>query len=352
MSRIVLAFTGSLRTSVAIPWLKERHQAEVVTATFDLGLGHELEAIRDRALATGAARAHVLDLREEFARSFVTPALKAGASVDGRRPMAPRLARPLVAQKLVSIAAMEQTVVVAHGGEPADLDAAVRLLNSKLQVVAPAVEAALSRADQITYLRERGLPVPADADRLLHIDRNLWGRTIVALSADADPGNFTLTRPVAACPEEPAFVEIAFSRGVPVSVNGVSMKLPDLVESLGTIVGAHGVGRIEGHSEGARRVASESPAAVALHTAHAHLEKMAMQPDVHRLSEVVAREYVGMLDAGTWFTPLRDVLDAFVDKAQQPVTGVVRLKLFKGQFTIVHEGSAVTSRRTIAVSRA
>lgn len=366
-SRIVLAYSGSLRTSVAIPWLKEKYGAEVVTATMDLGLGRELEAVRDRALASGAVRAHVLDLREEFARAFVVPALKADAAYDEGRAMAPLLGRPLIAQKLVELARMEQARAVAHGGGPAELDLAVRTLDPTVTVIATAVENAISQAEEVAYLQTRGLAVPVAVDRPYRADANLWGRTLLWAGPDdpwTDPPEsiFALTRSPAACPDEPAYVDLSFERGVPTAVNGVLMPIVDLIASLGTIVGAHGVGRsdtAETRPGNVRvRTVTEAPAAVALHTAHQELGRLAAwPPGVHaerteRFSRLVAQEYVDIICAGRWFTPLREALDAFVDKAQEQVTGVVRLKLFKGRCHIVGDGSTAPPRRMLAVTPA
>ncbi len=363
-SRIVLAYSGSLRTSVAIPWLKETYGAEIVTATMDLGLGRELEAVRDRALASGAVRAHVLDLREEFARAFVVPALKADAAYDDARAVAPLLGRPLVAQKLVEIARMEHAQAVAHGGGAAELDLAVRTLDPTLTVIATSVENAISHAEEVAYLRARGLTVPAAADRPYRADVNLWGRTLVWVGPDdswQDPPEsiFALTRSPVACPDEPAFVDLSFDRGVPTAVNGVLMPIVDLIASLGTIVGAHGVGRSEsaGTRAGSLRVrtVTEAPAAVALHTAHHELQRVAAtmhRGDSERFLRLAAQEYADIIAGGRWFTPLREALDAFVDKVQEPVTGVVRLKLFKGRCEIVGEASATPPRLVLSVTPA
>ena len=361
----MLAYSGSLRTSVAIPWLKEKYGAEIVTATMDLGPGRELEAVRDRALACGALRAHVLDLREEFARGFVVPALKADAAYDAGRAVAPLLGRPLIAQRLVEIARMEQADAVAHGGGPAELDLAVRTLDPTLTVIATAVENAISHVEEVAYLRTRGLTVPAAADRPYRADANLWGRTLLWAGAagvddpwpDPPESIFALTRSPAACPDEPAFVDVSFDRGVPTAVNGVLMPIVDLIASLGTIVGAHGVGRsdrAETRPGNLRvRTVTEAPAAVALHTAHHELQRVASpmhSGDDGRFLRLVAQEYADIIAGGRWFTPLREALDVFVDKVQAPVTGVVRLRLFKGRCEIVGEPSAAPPRRTLVVT--
>ena len=332
MQRIVLAFTGGLDTSVAIPWLKEHHDAEVVTVTLDLGQGRVLESVRDRALAAGAVRAHVLDVRDEFASGFIVRALKADAVYEDRYPMATSLGRPLIAQKLVDIAGIEQAAVVAHGGttkgnDQIRLEACVRALNPALKVLAPVQEQGTSAA---------GGPYSVDA--------NLWGRAIQygVLNdpwTEAPEEVYTLTKAPADCPDEAAYVEISFEQGVPVAINGVEMPILELIGSLGIIAGAHGVGRIdmvENRLVGTKaREIYEAPAAVVLHAAHKELQKMVMTTGVDRFSRAVSLQYADTIYNGLWFTPLREALDAFIDKVQERVTGVIRMKLFKGDCRVV-----------------
>ena len=181
--RIVLAYSGGLETSVAIPWLAEKYGAEIITVTMDLGQGKELDDVRDRALASGALRAHVLDLREEFARDFILPALQAGAVYEGRYPLATALGRPLIAKHLVHIAQIEGATAIAHGstGQGNDqvrMDVCARALDPSLTIIGPAREWGLSKADEVGFARERGIPVPATMEGPYNIDVNLWGRSI------------------------------------------------------------------------------------------------------------------------------------------------------------------------------
>ena len=225
MERIVLAYSGGLDTSVAIPWLAEQYGAEVIAVTMDLGQGRELEEVRDRALAAGAVRAHVLDVREEFARDYILPALKADALYEDRYPLATALGRPLIARKLVEIAAIEQATAIAHGctgkgNDQVRLDVATRALNPAIKVIAPARDWGMTRPEEIEYARARGIPVPATVDSPYSTDANLWGRSIecgVLEDPWTEPPEeiYTLTRPPAECPDEPAYVEMTFERGVP-----------------------------------------------------------------------------------------------------------------------------------------
>ena len=349
MERIVLAYSGGLDTSVAIPWLAEKYHAEIIAVTMDLGQGKELEQVRDRALATGAARAHVLDLREEFARDYILPALKADAIYEDRYPMATSLGRPLIAQKLVEIAEIEQASAVAHGctgkgNDQVRLDVTTRALNPKLKVIAPARVWGMTRPEEIEYARKRGVPVPATVESPYSTDANLWGRSIECGVLE-DPWQeppeeiFTLTKSPAECPDQPAYVEVAFERGVPTAINGVAMPLLDLIASLGTIAGAHGVGRVdmvENRLVGIKsREIYEAPAAVVLHAAHKELQKLVTTRDLDRLARLISLHYADLVYNGLWFTPTRAALDAFVENVQERVTGTVRLKLFKGDCRIV-----------------
>jgi argininosuccinate synthase len=348
-SRIVLAYSGGLDTSVAIPWLAEKYGAEVVAVTLDLGQGKELEDIRDRALATGAVRAHVLDVREEFARDYVLRSLKADALYEDRYPMGTALGRPLIARKLVEIAAIEDAGAIAHGctgkgNDQVRLEVEARALNPALEILAPAREWGMTRPAEIEYARARRIAVPATVDSPYSIDANLWGRSIECgvledLWAEPPEDIYTLTRAPRDCPGEPAYVEITFERGAPLAINGVTMPLVELIDSLGTIAGTHGVGRIdmvENRVVGIKsREVYEAPAAVVLHTAHKELQRLVTTREADRFSRAVAVQYADVVYSGHWFTPLREALDGYVAKIQERVTGTVRLKLFKGDCRIV-----------------
>jgi argininosuccinate synthase len=349
MRRIVLAYSGGLDTSVAIPWLKEKYGAEIVSVTLDLGQGRELVDVRERALALGALRAHVVDVREEFVRGYIVPALQAGALYEDRYPLATALGRPLIARRLVEIAHMERADAIAHGctGKDNDqlgLDISARALDPSLRLIAPAREWGMSRSDEIAYARARNIPVPASLESPYSTDSNLWGRSIECGVLDdpwAEPPEdiFTLTRPSHDCPDEPAYVEIEFEGGVPVRANGIDMPLVELIESLDTIAGAHGVGRIdmvENRLVGIKsREIYEAPAAVILHTAHTDLERLVIPRDLERIKHDLGRAYADLVYNGLWFSPTREAIDAFVATIQPRVTGSVRLQLFKGDSRVV-----------------
>ena len=293
MQRIVLAYSGGERSSAAISWLADAYDADVVALTLDIGQGGDLEEVRDRALALGAIRAHVLDVRDAFARHDLIPALKADALYDGRRSRANALSRPLIAQTLVEIAAIEETTSVAHGSTAGDsrIGVAVRALNPAIDVLA----------------------LPPDASAFVLSRRVAPDRIVAAKS----PGE---------CPDEPALVDVTFGRGVPTAINAVTMPLVDLVGSLDIIAGAHGVGRNDG---------LESPAATVLHAAHKELQTLTITGEADTFSVSVSRQLADVIERGSWFTPLGESLVAYVDKIHERVSGVVRLELFKGNCTIV-----------------
>jgi argininosuccinate synthase len=346
IERIVLAYSGGLTTSVAIPWLRDKYHADIIAVTVDLGQGIELEAIRDRAIAAGAVRAHVLDAREEFASDYVLRSLKADALYEDRYPMATSLGRPLIARKLVEIAAIEQASAIAHGctEDKAWFDIAARALGPAIRVIAPASEWGMTPPEEIEFARARAIPVPPTLESPYSIDANLWGRAVQFGALD-DPWTeppediYTLTNSPGECPDQPAYVEIAFERGVPTEINGVEMPLLELIVSLATIAGAHGVGRIDMVENRLAGVTSrevyEAPAAVVLHAAHKELRKIVTTTDADRFSRAVSLQYADAVYNGLWFTPLREALDAVVDKIQERVTGVIRMKLFKGGYWIV-----------------
>jgi argininosuccinate synthase len=331
--RIVLAYSGSPETSAAIATLAAQHAADIVTVTVDVGQGRELDQVREQAMLLGAVRAHVLDAREEFARRYVLPALQAGALYGGRYPMTSSLARPLIASKLVEIAGIERASAIAHGarGRGNDLlpiDLSLRALDPAVRILAPA----------------RHAPPPAAGASPYSLDANLWGRSIEHGVLE-DPWQeppaeiYTLTRDAAHAPDAAAYVEVSFQRGVPDAVNGVSMSFTELIDSLTTIAGGHGVGRIdtiERRQGGViSREISEAPAAVVLHQAHRELETFVLARDLERLKRELSLKYADLVYNGLWFTPMREALDAFNQKVQPQVTGTIRLKLFKGSCEVV-----------------
>ena len=349
MRRIVLAYSGGLDTSVAVKWLADKYDAEIVAVTIDLGQGKELDDVRERALAVGVIRAHVVDAREEFAREYILPALQAGAVYEGKYPLATALGRPLIAKKLVEIAQFESASMIAHGctakgNDQVRMDVSARALDPTIEVVAPARDWGMTRPDEIEYAREHGIQVPTTIDSPYSTDSNLWGRSIecgVLEDPWTEPPEeiYALTKSPTECPDVPAYVEVEFEAGVPIKVNGVAMPLAELINSLETIAGAHGVGRIdmvENRLIGIKsREIYEAPAAIVLHAAHRELEALVTPRDLGRLKADLGRTYADLVYDGLWFTPMREAIDAFVTKVQEMVTGTVRLKLYRGDCSVV-----------------
>jgi argininosuccinate synthase len=334
---IVLAYSGGARSTAAISWLADHHRAEVVTVTLDLGQSGDMNELRSHALSAGATRAHVIDAREQFARDLVLPSLKAGALSDTRYPMATALTRPLIAKTLVQIAAIEDAAEVAHGAIGRDR----RRLAQPIATLNPVLK-------EIACAEESGFAATAgEAPAPNRIDDNLWGRTTGRRGDDGslepEESLFKVTRRLDEAPVTPARVEIEFERGAAVGINGVTMPLGELIDSLKTIAGEHGVGRLDRikvKADGARsRVFYEAPAAVVLHLAHAELWRYVSSESQQRFDAAVSAAYVEAIDRGEWFDPLRTGLDAYVNATSEQMTGTIRVRLLKG-------GAQVVGRKT------
>ena len=340
-NRVVLAYSGGVKSSVAIPWLIETYRANVVAVVLDLGQGDDLADIRQRALGAGAARCHVIDAREEFARDFILPSLKAQALLGGRYPMPTALGRPLIAKTVATIARIEEADILAHAGSNRDhlrLTDTVHSLDAGLRVIPCAEAWTFSPSELVTFAERHQISA---ADEGGHVDQNLWGRTVgVSLEADASELSeaiYSLTRVPEKGPRDAVVLEIEFDRGAPIALNSVSMMPVELIDSLTTIGSEHGIGRLARVKARARGRSShaiyEAPAAVLLHTAHAELQQRAAPGSVQRFASTVASAYAEMIDRGEWFSDLRPALDALVNHVQQSVTGVVQLTLHKGAVT-------------------
>jgi argininosuccinate synthase len=331
MSRIVFAYSGSARSSIAIRWMIEAWQAEVVTITLDLGQRDELDAVRERALACGALRAHVLDERESFARDYLLKALRAGAALEEGRPLGRLLTRPLIAKLLVDVARMESVAEIAHGAwrDPDDrarLERALRdAAGPDLIVRAPLVDAEMTDQELLAFAEEHDLPIERlDTPRV--IDANLWERCASSLSEIS-------------MRDGEAFVAIEFSRGTPVGLNGVAMPLLEIISSLDTIAEAHGIGRTQQlarlRDQSISSQHCDAPAATVLDIALQQLQRLAMPPDVVRDVQRMSALYRDILSRGAWGAASRRGCDAFVDAIHARVTGTVRLRLVKGAISVM-----------------
>src|SRR5579864_6669673 len=346
--KLVLAYSGGLDTSVAIRWLKDQGW-DVIAFTVDLGEKKDLDAIQAKALKTGASAAYVADGREPFLQLFVWPSLQAGAVYEKEYPLATALGRPLIAAMLVQVARREGASAIAHGctgkgNDQVRFDVATAALAPELQVVAPVREWGMNRDDEIDYAAKHRIEVPATVRSPYSTDENLWGRSIEAGVLEdpwAEPPKdvFAWTRDAPQCPDEPAYLEIGFEGGLPISLDGRQVDALELVTALNRIGGENGVGRID-HLENRligikSREIYEAPAAVLLLQAHQALEDITLPKEVARFKDLVSQQWAQMVYDGLWFNPLRDALYAFVAETQEHVTGDVRLKLFKGSSSVV-----------------
>ena len=319
--RIVVAYGGSLEGAAAHALLARRLDAELATLTLDLGQVLDLEQVRDQARAAGAQRAHIIDARRELAGQILRPALTAGAFDTG--PRAISVTRPVIARHLVATARMEAATEVAHGASGADRVRLDRLI------------ADLAPELTIHAIADSGCQ-DASAPR---IDQNLWGRT-VTMGEPADPwalapsDTFTRTSEPHTCSAQPAIVEIAIERGVPVAVNGVSLDIDELVEVVDTIAGDHGVGRYD-HASASSRALVEAPAAAVLSAAITELATASFDRDMLALRSQMAHAYGALIDEGGWHSPARDALDAFTAASADRLSGAVRLQLLRGACRVV-----------------
>ena len=351
VKKVVLAYSGGLDTSVCLKWLQEEYKAEVITFTADLGQGKELDPVEGIAKGTGAIKVYIEDLREEFVREYVFPALQAGAIYESKYMLATALARPLIGKRLAEIADAEGADAVAHGctgkgNDQVRFDVTAMALNPGLKVIAPVREWAMkSRDEEIEYAKRHNIPITVTKESPYSIDANLWGRSIecgVLEDPWAEPPEdvYEITVSPEEAPEEPTYIEIEFQSGVPVKLDGEDIPPVKLIDALTEIGGANGVGRVsyvEDRLVGIKsRETYECPAAVILFAAHKALEELTLDREMIRYKEEkISHEYSRLVYYGLWFSPLREALDAFVNVSQRNVTGTARVKLYKGTCSIV-----------------
>ena len=347
--KAILAYSGGLDTSVAIKWLKEKYNMDVLTLTADIGNVADLPAIRQKALDMGAIKAIVVDAKESFINSFVFPALQADACYEGQYPLATALGRPLIAQLLVEIAKKEGADAIAHGctgkgNDQVRLDVSVAALAPELKVIAPAREWNMTREQTIEYAQVHNIPIPVTVSSPYSIDENLWGRSIecgVLENPWNEPAEdiFAWTKSPEEAPSEPSYLEIGFEKGMPVNLDGEILGGVTLVQRIHELAGENGIGRID-HVENRlvgikSREIYEAPTAILLLKAHQALEDLVLAKEQLRFKARVASEYADLIYNGLWFSGLRQDLAAYVESTQRYVTGTVRVKLFKGNCEIV-----------------
>jgi argininosuccinate synthase len=350
VNKVVLAYSGGLDTSVILKWIQQTYDCEVIALTADLGQEEELEGLEEKARATGASRAYVLDLQEEFARDYVFPAFRGGAVYEGRYLLGTSLARPLIARKMVEIARREGAQAVAHGAtgkgnDQVRFELTTMALAPELRTIAPWREWNLrSRSDLIDFAERNGIPVPVTAEKPYSCDRNLLhvsfeGGELEDPWAEPGEGTYLLTVPVERAPEEPETVTVDFEAGDPVAVNGEPMGPASLIKRLNVLGGRHGIGRIdivESRYVGMKsRGVYETPGGTILHIAHRDLEGLCMDREAMHTRDSLIPRYAAMIYNGYWFAPEREQLQAMIDAGQKQVTGTVRLKLYKGQVHVL-----------------
>jgi argininosuccinate synthase len=345
--KIVLAYSGGLDTSVAIKWLQERGY-DVIACCLDVGEGKDLDFIKEKALKVGAVKSYVIDAKEEFANEYALVALQAHTLYEGKYPLVSALSRPLIAKKLVEIAELEGAVAVAHGctgkgNDQVRFEVSIKALNPNLEVVAPVREWSWSREEEIEYAEKHNIPIPIDLDSPFSIDQNLLGRSnecgILEDPWAAPPEEaYELTVTLEDTPDVPEIIEISFEKGVPKTLNGKEYSLAQLILELNAIAGKHGVGRID-HVENRlvgikSREVYECPGAITLIKAHKELEDLTLVKEVAHFKPLIEQKLAEVIYNGLWFSPLKDALLAFLKETQKNVTGVVRVKLFKGHAII------------------
>lgn len=349
INKVVLAYSGGLDTSVIVPWLKENYDCEVICFTADIGQGDDMEAVKDKALATGASKCIVQDLKEEFVKQYIWPTLRAGAVYEDKYLLGTSFARPLIAKHQVMAAHMEQADAVAHGctgkgNDQVRFELTFKAFDPKLKIIAPWREWHIKgRDDALAYAQAHNVPVAHTAKKIYSRDGNLWhlsheGGELEDPWQEPNPEMYQLSASPETAPDHPTYVELGFVQGTPVTVDGEKLDPVDLIVKLNQIGGANGIGRIdlvENRLVGMKsRGAYETPGGTILYAAHRELEQLTLDRETMHYKDLLAQKYAELVYYGLWFTPLREALDAFVAKTQERVSGSVRLKLYKGNIVV------------------
>jgi argininosuccinate synthase len=357
VKKIVLAYSGGLDTSVILPWLKENYPGcKVIAFAAELGQGDELEGIKKKALASGADKCIVKDLRQEFAEQYCFPMLKSGATYETNYLLGTSIARPLIAKYQVDVAHAEGADAVAHGAtgkgnDQVRFELTYMALGPELKIIAPWKDDRFqlrSREAAIDYANEKGIPIEQTKKKIYSRDRNLWHISHEGADLE-DPINepldnlWVMSVPISKAPNKAEFVEVSFEQGIPTAVNGKKLKGHDLIATLNEIGGRHGVGQtdlVENRLVGMKsRGAYETPGGTILYTAITALEHLCLERDTLHYKQQIALKYADLVYYGQWFHPLREALDAFVNNTQQRTTGTVKLRLFKGRATVASTAS-------------
>lgn len=346
MQKIVLAYSGGLDTSVIVTWLRENYDCEVITFTADLGQGEDLSGIEAKALASGASKAYVVDIRDEFLTEYAFPTMMAGAIYERQYLLGTSFARPVTAKALVEIANKEGADAISHGctgkgNDQVRFELTVKALNPFLKVVAPWREWDIrGREDALDYAAEHNIPVTSSRKSIYSRDWNIWhlsheGGPLEDPSQEPPEDMYQITISPEKAPGTPAYVSVDFEQGMPVGLDGVKMGSVELLTRLNELGGAHGVGRqdmVENRLVGMKaHGVYETPGGTILYNAHRALEMLCLDRDTLHYKHLVAERFAELVYYGKWFTPLREALWEFVKKTQETVTGSVNMKLFKGR---------------------
>ncbi len=344
--KIVTAYSGGLDTSCMIPWLRENYDgAEIITFTGDLGQDEDLAAIRAKALSTGASKAYVEDLTEEFVEDYLVPALHASAVYEGMYPMHTALGRPLLAKKLVEVALKTDAEAVSHGctgkgNDQVRFEVAIHSLAPQLKIIAPLREWELTtRESEVEYAQARGIPVPVTLEKPYSIDQNIWGCAIECgeledLWTEPPDDAWIMTKDPAHAPKGSVELVLGFEQGTPVSIDGRPQSTTEVIRYLNDTAGHFGVGRIdmvENRVVGLKsREIYEAPAATLLHMAHTELERICLDRQTFNYKRKLSQDFANLIYDGLWFSPLRECLQSFLEESQRTVTGEVRIRVSAG----------------------
>jgi argininosuccinate synthase len=347
MEKVVLLYSGGLDTSIMIPWLKENYNCEVVAMCADLGQEDELSGLEEKALKTGASKLYVERLASEFITDYIFPTLRAGAIYERSYLLGTSFARPLIAKRAVEIAHKEGATAVAHGAtgkgnDQVRFELTVMALDPKLKIISPWKDPKWnlhSREDCIAYAEKHNVPISQSKKRIYSEDRNIWhisheGGVLESPAHEPPDDVYTLPSTIEKAPDKPEYVEVTFTKGIPIAVNGKALEPVELLTELNKIGAAHGIGHVdmvENRLVGIKsRGVYETPGGAILYAAHKALESLTLDRDTSHCKEMLSIRYAELVYNGQWFSALREALDGFVEVTQRNVTGVVKLKLYKG----------------------
>lgn len=343
--KVILAYSGGLDTSIIMTWLKENYNYDVICVCFNAGQDDDFAAIEKKAYDTGAKKAYVMDIREEFIEDYIWPTLKSGAIYENDYMLGTSMARPLMAQKLVEVAKRENSFIIAHGctgkgNDQVRFEASIKALNPAIKIIAPwRIWDLHSREELIAYAQSHNIPISQTKEKIYSRDQNIWHISHEGGNLES-PWNehlddiHVMSVPLEKAPDEPTFITIDFEKGVPVGINDKKLPPIELLETLNKLGGENAVGTIdiiENRLVGMKsRGVYETPGGTILYNAHKALEKLVLDRDTLAYKNIVSQKYAELVYDGLWFTPLREAIDAFVDSTQRLVSGTVKVKLYKG----------------------